>query len=36
MQFFQSYLSEYDPELAKLSEEDQLKMKEDMLEEVNR
>ncbi|XP_027017282.1 choline kinase alpha isoform X1 [Tachysurus fulvidraco] len=36
MQFFQSYLSEYDPELAKLSEEDQLKMKEDMLVEVNR
>ncbi|KAG7333201.1 hypothetical protein KOW79_003336 [Hemibagrus wyckioides] len=36
MNFFQNYLSEYDPGLANLSEEDQLKMKEDMLVEVNR
>ncbi|XP_062860197.1 choline kinase alpha [Trichomycterus rosablanca] len=36
MQFFKSYLSEYDPGLAKLSEEDQLKIREDMMVEVNR
>uniref|UniRef100_A0AAR2LJZ7 ethanolamine kinase n=1 Tax=Pygocentrus nattereri TaxID=42514 RepID=A0AAR2LJZ7_PYGNA len=36
MHFFKSYLSEYDLELAKLSEEDQLKLREDMLVEVNR
>lgn len=36
MQFFQNYLSEYDRGLANLSEEDQLKIKEDMLVEVNR
>ncbi|KAK3570773.1 hypothetical protein QTP86_025422 [Hemibagrus guttatus] len=36
MHFFQNYLSEYDTGLANLSEEDQLKIKEDMLVEVNR
>lgn len=36
MHFFKSYLSEYDPGLANLSEEAQLKIKEDMLVEVNR
>lgn len=36
MQFFKSYLSEYDPGLTKLSEEAQLKIREDMLVEVNR
>lgn len=36
MHFFKSYLSEYDPGLANLSEEAQQKIKEDMLVEVNR
>ncbi|KAL7878819.1 hypothetical protein AOLI_G00097930 [Acnodon oligacanthus] len=36
MHFFKSYLSEYDLGLANLSEEDQLKLREDMLVEVNR
>ncbi|KAM9481627.1 choline kinase alpha [Clarias gariepinus] len=36
MHFFKSYLSEYDPSMANLSEEVQLKMKENMLVEVNR
>uniref|UniRef100_A0A8B9KU60 Ethanolamine kinase n=1 Tax=Astyanax mexicanus TaxID=7994 RepID=A0A8B9KU60_ASTMX len=36
MHFFKSYLLEYDPGIANLSEEDQLKLREDMLVEVNR
>lgn len=36
MHFFKSYLTEYDPGLANLSEETQQKIKEDMLVEVNR
>ncbi|XP_060779910.1 choline kinase alpha isoform X1 [Neoarius graeffei] len=36
MYFFKSYLSEYNPALENLSEEAQLKIKEDMLVEVNR
>lgn len=36
MQFFKSYLSEYDPEVLNFSEEVQIKIKEDMLVEVNR
>lgn len=36
MQFFQSYLLEFDPGFANLSEKDQKKLKEKMLVEVNR
>ncbi|KAF5907633.1 choline kinase alpha-like isoform X1, partial [Clarias magur] len=36
MHFFKTYLSEYDPGMANLSEEVQLRMKENMLVEVNR
>ncbi|XP_066540331.1 choline kinase alpha isoform X2 [Hoplias malabaricus] len=36
MRFFKSYLSEYDTGLGNVSEEDQLKLGEDMLVEVNR
>ncbi|TSS72692.1 Choline kinase alpha [Bagarius yarrelli] len=36
MHFFKSYLSEYDPGLSNLSDEAQLKVKEEMLVEVNR
>ncbi|XP_065139280.1 choline kinase alpha isoform X2 [Paramisgurnus dabryanus] len=36
MHFFQSYLLEFDSEFANLSEQDQMKIKEEMLVEVNR
>lgn len=36
MRFFKNYLSEYDPSLVNRSEDDQLKLREDMLVEVNR
>ncbi|KAF4091547.1 hypothetical protein AMELA_G00038130 [Ameiurus melas] len=36
MQFFESYLSEYDPEVLNFSEKIQLKIKEHMFVEVNR
>ncbi|XP_076848302.1 choline kinase alpha [Brachyhypopomus gauderio] len=36
MQFIKNYLSEFDPGLANLNDEDQRNMREDMLEEINR
>lgn len=36
MHFIENYLREYDPEFDNLSEEDQMRLKEEMYVEVNR